>query len=150
MQTHTITRTTPRKYKRQIGRGTTRGKTSGHGTKGQKARSGHRIRPEIRDLIKKYPKLRGHGKNRARTVNEERERPVVINVSTLASLEAGTKVTPRTLVALGIVEKRQGAIPMVKLLGTGSIDKAVHVFECAVSLQAKTKIEAVGGSVHSK
>lgn len=150
MQTHTITRSTPRKYKKQVGRGTTRGKTSGRGTKGQKSRSGHRIRPEIRDLIKKYPKLRGHGKNRSRTVNGERERAVVVNVGVISqTVQTGTKITPKSLIALGVIEKRGGVIPMVKILGTGVIDKVIHVFECAVSKQAQEKITAVGGSVHT-
>ena len=36
------------------------GKTAGRGGKGQTARAGHKIRPEVRDLIKKLPKRRGH------------------------------------------------------------------------------------------
>ena len=31
--------------------------------KGQKARAGNSTRPELRDIIKKIPKLRGHGVN---------------------------------------------------------------------------------------
>ncbi|HVY35840.1 MAG TPA: uL15 family ribosomal protein, partial [Candidatus Paceibacterota bacterium] len=54
---------TKNKKKKTVGRGSKRGKTSGRGTKGQKARAGHRIRPHIRDIIKKLPKLRGRGKN---------------------------------------------------------------------------------------
>lgn len=47
----------------QVGRGGKRGKTSGKGTKGQNARAGRKKRPEIRDFIKRFPKLRGRGKN---------------------------------------------------------------------------------------
>ena len=43
----------------RVGRGGKRGTTSGKGTKGQKARAGHRIRPAERDLIIRIPKLRG-------------------------------------------------------------------------------------------
>jgi large subunit ribosomal protein L15 len=68
MQAHTLKRNTPNKKTPRVGRGGVRGKTSGRGTKGQKARSGRKMRPEMRDLIKKIPKLRGHGKNRARTI----------------------------------------------------------------------------------
>ena len=60
MQTHQLKRNISNKKKRVVGRGGKRGKTSGRGTKGQKARAGHRIRPALRDIIKKIPKLRGY------------------------------------------------------------------------------------------
>ncbi len=63
MQFHTLKRKTENKKARQVGRGGTRGKTSGRGTKGQNARAGHKNRPELRDFIKRVPKLRGRGKN---------------------------------------------------------------------------------------
>ncbi len=63
MQFHTIKRKSPNKKSKQVGRGGTRGKTSGRGTKGQNARSGRKKRPELRDTIKRIPKLRGRGKN---------------------------------------------------------------------------------------
>ncbi len=63
MQFHTLKRKTANKKSRQVGRGGTRGKTSGRGTKGQNARAGHKNRPELRDFIKRVPKLRGRGKN---------------------------------------------------------------------------------------
>ncbi len=63
MQFHTLKRKTKNKKSRQVGRGGTRGKTSGRGTKGQNARAGRKKRPELRDFIKRFPKLRGRGKN---------------------------------------------------------------------------------------
>ena len=63
MQFHNLKRKTKNKRARQVGRGGTRGKTSGRGTKGQNARAGHKKRPELRDVIKKIPKLRGRGKS---------------------------------------------------------------------------------------
>ncbi|KKW15207.1 MAG: hypothetical protein UY54_C0009G0005 [Parcubacteria group bacterium GW2011_GWA2_50_10b] len=63
MQFHTLKRKTARKYPKQVGRGGTRGKTSGRGTKGQNARAGRKKRPELRDFIKRVPKLRGRGKS---------------------------------------------------------------------------------------
>lgn len=62
MQFHTLKRKTPNTKGRQVGRGGTRGKTSGRGTKGQNARAGRKKRPELRDVIKRVPKLRGRGK----------------------------------------------------------------------------------------
>ncbi len=63
MQFHNLKSKTKRKYARQVGRGGTRGKTAGRGTKGQNARAGRKKRPELRDIIKRVPKLRGRGKS---------------------------------------------------------------------------------------
>ena len=63
MQFHNLQSKTKRKYARQVGRGGTRGKTAGRGTKGQNARAGRKKRPEMRDILKRVPKLRGRGKS---------------------------------------------------------------------------------------
>lgn len=63
MQFHTLKRKTKNKKKVQVGRGGTRGKTSGRGTKGQNARAGRKKRPELRDIIAHVPKLRGRGRS---------------------------------------------------------------------------------------
>jgi len=148
MQLHELQSTTPRKVAKRVGRGGKRGKMSGAGHKGQTARTGNSTRPEMRDFIKKLPKLRGHGKNRARTVNAEKVRPVVVNVSALeASFEVGATVTPKTLVSAGVVTAVARRAPMVKILGNGEIKKKPVVENCQVSQSAKTKIEAAGGSV---
>ena len=63
MQFHNLKTKTKRKYARQVGRGGTRGKTSGRGTKGQNARAGRKKRPEMRDIIQRITKLRGRGKS---------------------------------------------------------------------------------------
>lgn len=68
MQFHTLKPKTKRKKAKQVGRGGTRGKTSGRGTKGQNARAGHKKRPELRDFIKRFPKLRGRGKNSNKSI----------------------------------------------------------------------------------
>lgn len=47
------------KSKKRVGRGGKRGTYSGTGMNGQKSRAGAKIRPEIRDFIKKTPKKRG-------------------------------------------------------------------------------------------
>lgn len=148
MQANTLKRVHTQKKSPRVGRGGKRGKTSGRGTKGQKARSGHKIRPEIRDLIKKLPKLRGHGKNRARGVHSGRITYKPVNLATLESaFSAGDTVTPVVLVKKGIVSKRSGRLPSVKILGTGELTKALSVSDCAVSASAKAAIEKAGGSV---
>ena len=148
MQLHELKPTTPKKAAKRIGRGGKRGKTSGRGHKGQKARAGNSTRPEMREHIKKLPKLRGHGVNRARTVNAEKVRPVVVNIAALeAGFEAGAVVNRKTMVAAGVLETVRRKAPAVKILGNGELTKKLSVEGCEVSESAKAKIIAAGGSV---
>ena len=117
MQLHELKRKNPNAKKTTVGRGGKRGKTSGRGHKGQKAHGGHGIRPEMRDIIKRIPKKRGHGKNRARTVNSSVVKPITLNVSFLEKhLEKGEKVSPAILVEQGLIRTRAGKAPDVKIL----------------------------------
>lgn len=148
MQLHEIKPTIKRKIAKRIGLGGKRGKTSGRGGKGQTARSGNSTRPEMREIIKKFPKLRGHGKNRAKTVNNEIVKAVVVNVGALeAGFENNGVVNPKTLVTQGIITTRRKQSPKVKILGTGELTKKLSVSGCEVSKSAKEKIEKAGGSV---
>ena len=148
MQLHQLKPNTTRKDAKRIGRGGKRGKTSGKGGKGQTARAGGRPRPEMRDIIKRIPKLRGHGKNRARTVNNERVLPEVVNLKVLeAAFVAGDTVSPQTLMAKGIITTKKGKMPKVKILGTGELTKKITLSGCIFSESVKVKIEKVGGSV---
>ena len=148
MQLHQLQPKTRRKSAKRIGLGGKRGKTSGRGHKGQKARAGNSMRPEMREIIKKLPKLRGHGKNRAKTVNSERVLAIPVNVSTLeATFSAGAEVSPKTLVSSGVIRTRRGASPKVKILGNGELTKKLSISGCTVSASAKEKIEKAGGSV---
>lgn len=68
---------------------------------------------------------------------------VSVNVSDLEKLENGTEVTAESLKKAGII-KRIG--DGVKVLGNGELTKKLTVKVKAVSANAKTKIEAVGGT----
>jgi large subunit ribosomal protein L15 len=148
MQLHELKPSSPKKTAKRVGRGGKRGKTSGRGHKGQKARAGNSTRPEMREHIKKIPKLRGHGVNRAQTVNAEKVRPVVVNIAALeAGFEAGAIVNRKTMVAAGVLETVRRKAPQVKILGNGDLTKKLVIEDCQVSASAKTKIEAAGGTV---
>mgnify|MGYP000514638426 CR=1 FL=1 len=148
MQSNTLKARTSRITSARVGRGGKRGKTSGRGTKGQNARAGRKKRPEMRDLIKKLPKLRGHGKNRARTVRTDRVVYVPVNLSVLdASFDAGAAVTVDALLKAGIVKSVSGRQPSVKILGSGELSKALSISGCAFSASAKSAIEKAGGSI---
>ena len=150
MQLHTIKPNTVNKKNAPVGRGGKRGKTSGRGGKGQTARAGHKIRPEVRDLIKKLPKRRGHGKNRARTVNSERTVYAPVNLGALeAVFKAGETVSPATLLAKGLVRRARGRAPKVKILGSGTLTKALVIDGCMLSTGARAAIVAAGGIINA-
>ena len=146
MQTHEIRRTHPNKKKKLVARGGKRGKTAGRGGKGQTARAGHSVRPAMRDIIKKLPKLRGHGKNRAKSVFY-RGPEAVVNVNALNVFKDGEVVNVASLIAKGLIPSVFGKNPKVKILGTGEITVKVTVEECTISESAKAKIEKVGGTI---
>ncbi len=148
MQTNNLVRKTKNKKQKLIGRGGKRGKTSGRGTKGQWAHGSHGVRPEMRDVIKKFPKLRGHGKNRARTVNSSVVRPTVINIEVLeARFKDGDVVSPSTLIAAGLAKKVGGQNPTIKILAHGESKKKFTLKGLQTSAAAKTAIEKAGGEV---
>ena len=148
MQLNTFSPRTKNRKNAPVGRGGKRGKTSGRGGKGQTARAGHKIRPEVRDLIKKLPKRRGYGKNRARSVKTNR---IAVSVVNLAALEAlykeGETVSPATLLAKHLVRRAKGRAPIVKILGTGELSKALVVKGCGVSTSARAAILAARGTI---
>jgi large subunit ribosomal protein L15 len=149
MQLNTISPRTKKDRPEPVGRGGKRGKTSGRGGKGQTARAGHHIRPEVRDLIKKLPKRRGHGKNRSRTVRTNRIATSAVNLATLeAVFNAGETVSPAVLVARGLVRRAKGRAPEVKILGVGKLTKALVIKGCTLSAVALAAITAVGGTSH--
>jgi len=141
MQLHTLKRQHPNKKARQVGRGGTRGKTSGRGGKGQTARAGNKRRPQMRDIIKKLPKLRGY------RFASHVAKKAPVNVGALNVFEAGAIITPKALFEKNIVRRAGGIMPKVKILGSGDLKIKVQIEGCEVSTTAKEKIEKAGGSV---
>ena len=58
MQVHELKPSNKPKKRRRIGRGGKRGNYSGRGSKGQKSRAGAKMRPQLREIINKFPKKR--------------------------------------------------------------------------------------------
>ena len=145
MQLNEIKRRHPNKSKTRVGRGGKRGKTSGRGHKGQKAHGGHGIRPAMRDIIKKLPKLRGY---RFKSIQQK---AVPVNVGVLEEIfESGAMVTPHELVQRKVIAKAKGRGKQVKILGYGTLSKKLSVSGCSVSKSALAQIEKAGGSVLEK
>lgn len=142
MQLHELRPTTKNKSKKRVGRGGKRGTFSGRGTKGQKARAGHRLRPELRDILKKLPKKRGY-----RTPSIQ-EKPAVINLQVLNQhYKDSETVSPKTLDEKGLLKSVGGRRQEVKILGSGELSKKLFVTKCQISKSAKAAVEKAGGKV---
>ncbi len=134
-----------KKRSQRIGRSGKRGSYSGRGVKGQKSRSGRRLRPAERDLILRIPKRRGF-RNMPKA-----EQPMVFNIAALAKLKSFAEgkspldLNLELLKAAGLVRKNFHG--RVKLLGEGEIAFPVRVHNILVSESAKMKIEKAGGSI---
>ena len=120
------------------GHGSGQGKTAGKGHKGQKARSGYRMRPDFEGGQMPYkmrvPK-RGFNNIFAKTI-------VSINVGSLNVFEDGAVVDAKALCEAGLVKK---ACDGIKVLSNGTLTKKLTVQVAAFSEAAKQKIEAAGG-----
>ena len=142
MQRHELKSKTKRTKKTLRGRGD---KTAGRGTKGQKARAGHKIRPEIRDFIKTLPKLRGRGVNSNKSI---KVKPTAISIGLIsATFKANDIVSPTTLYKKDLISKVSGKLPKVKILKSGDIDKALIFIDCLVSQAVQEQIEKNGGKI---
>ena len=130
-----------KKAKKRVGRGNAsgHGTYAGRGLKGQKSRSGNKMRPGFEGgqlpLIKRLPRKRGF-------VNIFRQEYSVVNVEELNVFEAGSEVTPEKLRAAGLVKTLKHP---VKILANGQMGHAVTVKANRFSAAAKAKIEAAGG-----
>lgn len=133
-----------KKAARRVGRGHGSGrvKTSGRGTKGQKARENVKLTFAGSSLqaswLKRLPLQRGKGKNKS-----FRERATIINVKYLNGLKANTEVTLDVLKKNNVIEE---SVTMVKILGDGDLSVPL-IIKLPVSKGAKTKIEKAGGKV---
>lgn len=131
----------PRKHKR-VGRGGRRGTYCGKGIKGQKSRAGRKMMPAIRELIKRYPKLKGY-RFKGNLIHK-----AIVNIEILdKKFENGQEISPKFLLENKIVRRINGRTPIVKILGKGKISKKFIVIGCEVSKSAKVLIEKAGGSV---
>ena len=132
-----------KKNRKRVGRGdgSGHGTYSGRGCKGQKSRSGYNIPRGFEGgqlpLIRRLPRKRGF-------TNIFKTEYSVVNVGKLSMFEAGSEVTPESLVLAGVVKSLQHPI---KVLAEGDINHPLIVKANRFSVAAKAKIEAAGGKV---
>ena len=142
MQLHQLKPKHKLKKKKRVGRGGKRGTYSGRGLKGQKSRAGRKFAPAIRELIKKYPKLRGYRFKR-REKNLE-----IVNIGVLEKrFETSETVSPKLLLEKKLIRRIKGKLPKVKILGKGEITRKLTIEGCEVSKSAKEKIKKAGGKI---
>jgi large subunit ribosomal protein L15 len=147
MQLNSLKRKNSRKRSRQVGRGGKRGKTSGRGTKGQSSRSGRKKRPEMRDIIKRLPKLRGRGKSSLKSIQGG---IFSVNLSVIDSrFDQGETVSLATLTQKGLVRSSK-KYSGVKILSSGELTKKLIFSRCDMSKGAEEKITAAGGKIEDK
>lgn len=139
MQLHELKPIHKSKSKKRVGRGGKRGTYSGKGTKGQKSRAGHRIRPAERDLIQRLPKLRGFKFKPLEAMS------LVINVGDLEKKIKGNIINRQIFIESGFLGKNDKR--RIKILGDGEVKKAFHVEGCEISSRAREKILAAGGKI---
>lgn len=145
MQLNTLIPRTKRMPTMIVGRGGKRGKTSGRGGKGQTARAGNKKRPELRDFIKRIPKLRGRGKNSNKTIEVK---PFAVNLDAIeAVFKAGDSITAQTLMEKRLVTTFNGKVPVIKVLAAGDFSKKFNFEGVKFSKEARAKVEKAGGTI---
>ena len=124
-----------RQRRKRVGRGDSSGlgKTAGRGEKGQKSRTGSKVRPFFRRLPKR-------GFNQPDHIEY-----ALVNLNILEdNFAAGDVVDAESLRAKKLLGKAE---KMIKILANGELTKALTVKAEKFSAAAKAKIEAAGGKV---
>jgi large subunit ribosomal protein L15 len=140
-----------RRDRKRVGRGmgSGKGRYSGRGIKGQKARAGsHKMRAGFEGgqmpQYMRIGKKRGNTSADALPIGPFRTSTIPVNVRDLERFEAGDVVTPESLVEKNLIKNTRTD---VKVLGNGEISKQLTVRVHAISASGREKIERAGGTV---
>jgi large subunit ribosomal protein L15 len=141
-----------RKDRKRIGRGlgSGKGRYSGRGLKGQKARAGSaKMRPGFEGgqnpIYMRMAKQRGSTSKDAMPIGPFTTYSQPVNLAALEQrFDAGADVTPESLKEVGLIKKTSVD---VKILGNGELTKKLTVTAHRFSKTAAEKIEAAGGTV---
>lgn len=152
MQLHQVKSTTKNQKRKRVGRGGKRGTYSGHGSKGQKARAGTRIRPGFRGgdnpIWKLFPKQRGATKKvdiKHRSFQVRYAKMAIVDLGALGMVfQDGDTVSPKTLIKKGLVSSAKKGI---KVLGDGELTKKLNFSGLKFSDSARGKILKAGGVI---
>ena len=141
-----------RRPRKRVGRGmgSGKGRYSGRGIKGQKARSGsHTMRAGFEGgqmpIYMRLPKQRGSTSKDAMPIGPHRTATVPVNLRDLERVfDDGAEATLEAMVEKGLIKNTRTD---VKVLGQGELTKKLAVTAHSFSASAREKIEGAGGSV---
>ena len=141
-----------RRPRKRVGRGmgSGKGRYSGRGIKGQKARSGsHTMRAGFEGgqmpIYMRLPKQRGSTSKDAMPIGPHRTASVPVNLRDLERVfDDGAEATLEAMVEKGLIKNTRTD---VKVLGEGELTKKLAVTAHSFSASAREKIEGAGGSV---
>ncbi|MFH1401690.1 MAG: uL15 family ribosomal protein [Parcubacteria group bacterium] len=126
---------------KRVGRGGDHGHFCGGGAAKGKSRATN-VKPIVRELLKRYPKLRGY-KSKALSKNT-----VILNLDIFdKKFDTGQTVSPQILIEKRLVRKIKSEVPRIKILGGGEIKKALVFEDFLISNSAKEKIKKAGGEI---
>ncbi len=130
-----------RKDRKRVGRGNgSKGNFSGRGCKGQKSRSGHRMKPGFEGgqlpIIKRLPSQRGF-------TNIFKTEYAVVNLDDLKEFASGSTINRDELIKSGVIGPSKKPL---KVLGSGEIKQPLNIKAHKFSASARAKIEAAGGT----
>tara|TARA_B100001750_G_C15473222_1_gene581033 strand:+ start:274 stop:729 length:456 start_codon:yes stop_codon:yes gene_type:complete len=137
-----------KKYKKRLGRGigSTKGKTSGRGHKGQKSRSGVAIKSFEGGQMPLYRRLPKRG---FKKINIKKN-IAILNISKLQEIVNKNNELLNKKVSLSLLQKNNiinKKYNKLKLLGSGEIKVKFDVETNFISASAKEKIEKLGGKI---
>ena len=127
------------------GIGSGKGKTSGRGHKGQKARSGVAIKSFEGGQMSLYRRLPKRGFNSIKKNNI-----AILNLQQLQNYISKGKLNCKNLINLSEFKKNKilkGKIDKIKLLGNGNIKDKINIEVDFISKSVKEKIEKNGSSI---
>lgn len=137
-----------RKYKKRLGRGigSTKGKTSGRGHKGQKSRSGVAIKSFEGGQMPLYRRLPKRGFKKINI----KSNIAIVNLSKLQRIIDKNNELTNKKVSLSLLQKNNiinKKYNKLKLLGSGELKAKFDVETNFISASAKEKIEKLGGKI---
>lgn len=132
------------KKTKRIGRGGKRGTYSGRGQKGQRSRAGAKIKPQLRENIIKFPKIRGTGFSVAQ------KRILEVQLKDIQKkIPQGGKISPAILEKNGLIERQSNRKYIIKILGKANLTVAYKITNCLVSKSSKDSILKAGGTIQN-
>ena len=148
MQLNTINSRIPRFKKKRLGRGigSSKGKTSGRGHKGQKSRSGVAIKSFEGGQMPLYRRLPKRGFKPISNNNIF----TVINLSNIQEMIKKNSTLKQNIISLKNLQKAKlinKKYKKLKILGSGDLKEKLNVEVNSISKSAKEKIEKLGGKV---